>query len=89
MGLSRNTSNVVSMDALTSPTKRSVQEARGIHNPYDESTAFGYSHVSAYDETTVALSNQLTSAARGQDNTNTSRIPPQVIVCQVQGIEEF
>jgi hypothetical protein len=57
-------------------------------NPYDESTAFGNSHGSAYDETTVALSNQRTSAATGQDNTNTSRIPPQVIVCQVQVIEQ-
>jgi hypothetical protein len=57
-------------------------------NPYDESTAFGNSHGSAYDETTVALSNQRKSAATDQDNANTSRIPPQVIVCQVQVIEQ-
>jgi hypothetical protein len=55
------------------------------HNPYDESTAFGYSHGSAYDETTVALSNRRTPAAsRSQGNTGSN--PPLVIVCQV--IEE-
>jgi len=30
-------------------------------NPYDESTAFGFSHGSAYDETTAAFSNRYAS----------------------------
>ena len=60
------------MDALTKPN----EEAWGI---------FGYSHGSAYDETTATFSNRRTSAvSRGQGNTGSD--PPRVIVCQV--IEE-
>ena len=79
-----------SMNGCTSYVqRRGVCKKHGANrNPYDESTAFGNSHGSAYDETTVALSNQRKSAATDQDNANTSRIPPQVIVCQVQVIEQ-
>ena len=50
---------------------------------YDESTAFGNSQASAYEETTANISNRRTSAASRGKDTAGNGVPPQVIFCQV------
>ena len=56
---------------------------------YDESTAFGNSQASAYEETTANISNRRTSAASRGKDTAGNGVPPQVIFCQVTKEVQF
>ena len=84
---------VFSKDALIIPnqkawgksntTRRSLQEAWSIsQSSHDESTAFGLSCRSAYDEMTATLPNQRT-ASEYTNQQDQSRHPPQVFLCQL------